>query len=181
MKALETEYKGFRFRSRLEARWAVFMDAMGVRYEYEPEAYDLDGLFYLPDFWLPQMKAYLEIKPECPTEEEAAKAARLAKHTGADVFILRGAPEVPDFCCYGDGPYQAEVFSWLEDGLWDCCYFWCECPTCHRCELQFDGRAERIKCGCRKEEILNYDSPKLRAAYARAKGYRFEPGASNVI
>lgn len=30
MKAIETRYKGYRFRSRLEARWAVFFDALGL-------------------------------------------------------------------------------------------------------------------------------------------------------
>ena len=28
--AIETEYCGYRFRSRLEARWAVFLDALGI-------------------------------------------------------------------------------------------------------------------------------------------------------
>ena len=51
IKPIETYYNGYRFRSRLEARWAVFFDALGVKYEYEPEGFDLgDGLYYLPDF-----------------------------------------------------------------------------------------------------------------------------------
>ena len=51
IKAIETEYHGYRFRSRLEARWAVFFDALGVPYEYEPEGYRLpSGRTYLPDF-----------------------------------------------------------------------------------------------------------------------------------
>ena len=53
IKAIQTEYRGYLFRSRLEARWAVFFDACGVEYEYEPEGYDLgSGLMYLPDFLL---------------------------------------------------------------------------------------------------------------------------------
>ena len=51
--AIQTQYHGYLFRSRLEARWAVFFDACGVKYEYEPEGYDLGGgLMYLPDFLL---------------------------------------------------------------------------------------------------------------------------------
>ena len=51
IKPIQTEYKGYKFRSRLEARWAVFFDACGVDWEYEPEGYDLgDGIYYLPDF-----------------------------------------------------------------------------------------------------------------------------------
>ena len=49
IKAIETKYKGYRFRSRREARWAVFFDKLNVVYEYEPEGFDLDGLWYLPD------------------------------------------------------------------------------------------------------------------------------------
>ena len=55
IKAIETEYKGYRFRSRLEARWAVFFDALGVQWFYEHEGFDLGKSgWYLPDFWLPQ-------------------------------------------------------------------------------------------------------------------------------
>ena len=51
IKAIETVYNGYRFRSRLEARWAVFFDAIGAKWEYEPEGYVLeDGTYYLPDF-----------------------------------------------------------------------------------------------------------------------------------
>ena len=53
IKPIETVYNGYRFRSRLEARWAVFFDEMGIKYEYEPEGYVLpDGSKYLPDFRL---------------------------------------------------------------------------------------------------------------------------------
>lgn len=51
MKAIETRYKGYRFRSRLEARWAVFFDEMQLDWEHEPEGFDFGyGIFYLPDF-----------------------------------------------------------------------------------------------------------------------------------
>ena len=53
IKPIETVYSGYKFRSRLEARWAVFFDACGVNWEYEPEGFDLgDGLWYLPDLLL---------------------------------------------------------------------------------------------------------------------------------
>ncbi len=44
LKAIDTEYNGYRFRSRLEARWAVFFDTLGMPYMYEPEGFDLDGV-----------------------------------------------------------------------------------------------------------------------------------------
>ena len=33
IKAIDTQYDGQRFRSRLEARWAVFFNAVGLTYE----------------------------------------------------------------------------------------------------------------------------------------------------
>ena len=48
---LETKYNGYKFRSRLEARWAVFFDVLRVKYEYEPQGFLLpSGKTYLPDF-----------------------------------------------------------------------------------------------------------------------------------
>ena len=71
IKPIETVYNGYRFRSRLEARWAVFFDALGIKYEYEPEGFELDdGHHYLPDFYLPAMETYVEIKPEDAFEIE---------------------------------------------------------------------------------------------------------------
>lgn len=63
IKAIETVYNGYRFRSRLEARWAVFFDAAGIKYEYEPEGFTDGDLCYLPDFYLPDHNVYVEVKP----------------------------------------------------------------------------------------------------------------------
>lgn len=90
MKAIETVYNGYRFRSRLEARWAVFFDSLHIPYEYEREGYDLDGVWYLPDFWLPQQGCWIEIKGEEPTEEERTKVCLLALHDNKRAYIFSG-------------------------------------------------------------------------------------------
>lgn len=60
---IETIYKGYRFRSRLEARWAVFFDKAGIEYKYEPDGFTgIDGDPYLPDFYLPMEEVYAEVK-----------------------------------------------------------------------------------------------------------------------
>jgi hypothetical protein len=66
-KAIETRYAGCHFRSRLEARWAVFFDALEIRWDYEPEGVEISGCYgpqrrYLPDFWLPDLKCWVEVK-----------------------------------------------------------------------------------------------------------------------
>lgn len=82
IQAIETRYKGYRFRSRLEARWAVFFDELGVPWRYEPEGYligwpkhskdcapesaectcDQPRGRYLPDFYLSNTKTWVEVK-----------------------------------------------------------------------------------------------------------------------
>lgn len=69
IKPIETVYNGYRFRSRLEARWAVFFDAIDAEWEYEPEGYKLPGgTLYLPDFLLKNVRGrgtkniYVEVK-----------------------------------------------------------------------------------------------------------------------
>lgn len=54
IKAIETHYNGYKFRSRLEARWAVFFDEAGIEYQYEPEGFTNGKDCYLPDFYLPE-------------------------------------------------------------------------------------------------------------------------------
>ena len=76
LKAIETEYKGYRFRSRLEARWAIFFDTCSINWEYESEGIILsDGTYYLPDFYLPTFKCFFEVKHKgiinTPEEEKA--------------------------------------------------------------------------------------------------------------
>lgn len=71
IKAIQTIYNGYKFRSRLEARWAVFFDEVGVEYEYECQGFDLgDGGWYLPDFYLPQLETWVEIKPDIGDKTE---------------------------------------------------------------------------------------------------------------
>ncbi|HUH58002.1 MAG TPA: hypothetical protein VL020_05770 [Pseudomonadales bacterium] len=78
IKAIQTQYKGYHFRSRLEARWAVFFDALGISWEYEMEGFELStGERYLPDFYLPEANLWLEIKGPKPTENELQKCITL--------------------------------------------------------------------------------------------------------
>ncbi len=79
MRAIETKYNGYRFRSRLEARWAVFFDVAGIKYQYEPEGYEHDGFKYLPDFFLPEVSdegMFFEVKGVRPDNEYMDKATR---------------------------------------------------------------------------------------------------------
>ncbi len=61
-RVLQTRFDGCHFRSRLEARWAVFFNHLGIRWEYEPEVYEVNDTRYLPDYWLPDLQVHVEVK-----------------------------------------------------------------------------------------------------------------------
>jgi hypothetical protein len=64
MKSIKTKFNGVEYRSKLEARWAVFFNHYGLKYEYEPESFRLiNGIVYCPDFYLPELDHYCEVKP----------------------------------------------------------------------------------------------------------------------
>lgn len=94
MKAIETHYKGYRFRSRLEARWAVFFDQAGIRYEYEPEGFILDGEKYLPDFRLSELGVWFEVKGPYPTEREKRLVQALSRETQSPCLMANGPIDI---------------------------------------------------------------------------------------
>jgi hypothetical protein len=109
IKPIETRYKGYRFRSRIEARWAVFFDTLGVDWIYEPEGFALPSGPYLPDFFIrfnPDFNLsgvdrdgiYVEIKPYMPEQEGINLARDLSVSSGHGVVILAGDPVKFEMC-----------------------------------------------------------------------------------
>lgn len=106
IKPIETIYNGYKFKSRLEARWAVFFDALEIKYEYEKEGYKLKHGWYLPDFWLPykgnnevlnfpeypNAGEWLEIKGKEITSEEKNLMLDLSAKTFHSGTIMKGSP-----------------------------------------------------------------------------------------
>lgn len=56
------EYNGIKYRSTYEVRFARMLDAAGVRFQYEPDRFDLGSTSYMPDFYLPEYGLYIEVK-----------------------------------------------------------------------------------------------------------------------
>jgi len=128
-KAIDTVYGGYRFRSRLEARWAVFFDAVGLPFVYEKEGFLLDGgVKYLPDFWLPSLRLWVEIKPHledagCSEADFRNLDAETVREVClCDLFnlmrLFRDSQEWPVACIVGQpGIHRIWFFGWdLSDG-----------------------------------------------------------------
>lgn len=88
-----TWYQDHEMRSMLEVHWAIMLDEMSVRWEYELAYFDFgtDGM-YLPDFWLKDLGVWLEVKGPYPTEEERLKCMLLEATTGYSAVIAYGDP-----------------------------------------------------------------------------------------
>lgn len=200
IKAIETRYKGYRFRSRLEARWAVFFDAMGIPYQYEPEGYVLkDGTHYLTDFFLPNVRGglWVEIKPDGKVEPEAGRRMELlVESTRFDGTVISGEPmnNIND-----DGRFNWWFYCMHDDSgsVWsDGPYRFCVCPWCSKIGFEFDGRGARV-CGWPKhhdseaaalavvqsmghwradDKCYTFEDPRIVAAANKARSARFEHG-----
>jgi hypothetical protein len=110
-----------RYRSRTEARWAIFFETLGVDFAYEPERIRLSsGESYLPDFHLPQFKAYLEIKAnnDAIVTAECARARRLAAdQPGQRVWLAAGAPsfDPPNILTFEQWSIEVPIADILAD------------------------------------------------------------------
>lgn len=92
-KPIQTRYGGRLFRSRLEARYAVFFDGIKLAWEYEPEGFEFpSGERYLPDFYFKQIRMWGEVKPDFQTFEAENKAAAFVVATGYSALFLDGPP-----------------------------------------------------------------------------------------
>ena len=156
-------YNGYHTRSLLEARWLVWMDLMGFRFEYEPEALILsNGTKYLPDLYLPDVGFWAEIKPSRLSPNQASKCALLGKDSGRDCLLLVGPP---DFTTY-------TAITWNVDEYIPLSFI-----------LDIHGLGERLFA--REKKLRTYDAPvvqsdfsdRYREAVCGARSARFDRAA----
>lgn len=119
--ALPTPFDGHVFKSRDEARWAVFCKTFGVPYEYEPQGFKLsDGSCYSPDFWFPSMRFWGECKPTHFYPDEETKCRLLANQTGFPCLFLIGPPDFKAYtgATWDCGNYTVVPYSLDIDNHW---------------------------------------------------------------
>lgn len=126
MQPIETRYQGYRFRSRLEARFAVFFDALNLHWEFEREGFDLgEHGYYLPDFYVKtehETAWFIEIKGDLSDEKSVNKALQLDRECPSYVLgcLLFGAlPDYIDASCITnpaahDGCAIASIFVHID-------------------------------------------------------------------
>lgn len=78
-RSLPAWYDGTLYRSHLEARWAIFFDKLDIKWQYEPQGFDLgDGIAYLPDFAVYGALGtlWIEIKPRWEADPQGVEKWR---------------------------------------------------------------------------------------------------------
>jgi hypothetical protein len=191
IKPIETIYKGYRFRSRLEARWAVLLDAINAQWEYEPEGFDLgNGIKYLPDFRVNNVyikypegnpiTLYIEVKGIL-TKEDEIKINKFASCFQNDAFCCY-TPENP-ILIVGEIPKGDDTYALICDSR-------CKYPMEKLNSMFFnfdlvDGDSYSAMLGISKtgdtiiygsDQTEYVDDEKTIKAYNKARQARFEHG-----
>jgi hypothetical protein len=126
IKSIETTYNNHRFRSRLEARWAYAFDLAGIRWQYEPEGLVCERRLsacvepavtfpYLPDFFLPDLGTWAEVKGRFPDQQELTDLLDAAAHLGG--LVLLGPLANPFGIPWHLGFYEGDLLAapWTAD------------------------------------------------------------------
>ena len=193
---IPTRYAGCHFRSRLEARWAVTFDHLGIEWEYEPQGFmvtdrlnfvvntgdpEPDPWPYLPDFWLPGLGLWAEVKGKLDggdAMEFLTETASLSSQTGSDVLLLGPIPKPVRRSAWPLKFHMAEtllVYRGWALGMWDQPAMEWPIPIAsdhgdldlERLDSLTDGWAEQL-------------DPRMIDAYTAGRSARFEHGESGA-
>ncbi len=166
--SIPTTYNGVEFRSRLEARWAIFFDAIDTPWEYESENFITKYGPYLPDFYLPELQQFFIVKGESLPDDEEKKCFEVDLLTGKHVIMAIGG--IPQFFSDDDRYFQ---LHW-SGGDWP--YFFCRCTSCGALTFQWCGLADR-HCGIGElsnDGIPRHDTKEIRNALQLARTAKYK-------
>jgi hypothetical protein len=162
----------------------VFFDHLGVEWQYEPQGFVWDsnsqiadsdnaywnneqlkikGGMYLPDFWLPSIETWVEVKGAKCTKEET--------RTHFEFALVSGQRHMT---AVGDIPHGTNYGPWSDDmilnGGCDFNYQWCVCLWCGKPGIEFEGRGGRV-CGQQTSDDASEWELKARAGCDISKPY----------
>jgi hypothetical protein len=184
--AIPTLYAGVLFRSRTEARWAMFWDKLDIKWDYEPQGFvTASGDPYLPDFAVFPALGLLwaEVKGSWQSDPEGVGkwrrfAVQRPQPSVSRAVLLSGAPAIDgQFLVAGGDDDQPDPLK----GAWeDDTQQWRPCVSGHHFDLTFPGRfhGKFVEDGC-ADDFGGPGEDRLRKAVAAARSARFgvhEPG-----
>ena len=170
-------YGGTLFRSHLEARWAIFFDHLDLKWEYEPQGFDLDGVRYLPDFavFAALGTLWAEVKPEWDADPAGVEkwrrfAASRPQPSRAALLVGKPSAEGEHVIIGGDDTQRGPLKGpWEDNGQ-----TWRPCPAGYHFDLACPGkyRTRFADDGC--PDYFGADgTERIDAAVSAALSHRF--------
>jgi hypothetical protein len=160
IKAIETRYKGYMFRSRLEARWAVFFESCGFTWEYEPEGFECDGERYLPDFFVTagESEWWCDIKPNTQlTATETRKMLAFSNAVNTSFWIISGSPWLGQYKLLAKD-YQRDGKQYLAVGFKESSEAFTFCPMCYTIDVRsWYGHSNEEYLQCMRCDVIDRD------------------------
>ena len=170
------------FRSRGEARWALFFDELNLKWEYETQGFDTDGHAYLPDFavFAACGTLWVEIKPGWGIDPAGeARWRRFAPQrpnpATSRAVLLAGPPAVTARAIVIGGDRNAENpgdSDWEDDGQ-----EWRPCPSGDHFDVAFPGmfNSKFAPDGC-EDKFGGLGEQRIEDAVSAALSARFTSG-----
>ena len=174
MQAITTHYKGYAFRSRLEARWAVAFDFLGLSWQYEPEGYVLSDGPYLPDFTLADHRfgtVFVEVKPSPSKETDWSRIKGMHRETGNPVLLLTDFRAVQRHSFYAVKSAFLEGEEWYAERHGRLCY----------APVQLTKSGISVACPGETQFIWTKINEDYERAIAAGRSARFEFGQKGAF
>jgi hypothetical protein len=169
IQAQPTVYRGIRFRSKTEARWAVFFDNLDITWVYEPTRQQISSGTYHVDFYIPDWDVYVEVKGSDPTDLEIRKCVDLASVEHKKVLLLQNTP----------GNSKGEIMVYDNSFDWAGPFHFARCRRCDGFWLISDleggvALSAAAKSCDRCPEKYPVEDDGIKAAAHKARIHRFE-------
>lgn len=150
LKPIPTTYRGIKYRSRLEARWAVFFHELGWIAEYEPNGFVVGFTPYLPDFLIRDYDGhgptFIEVKPTGPSQGERIKMGGLVRASKIPGLIVIGSPIADSFCRIRfDGNEESRILDDAMPQAW-------RAASCSALTERFDDRTKSSTANRHEQE-----------------------------
>ena len=144
-KAIPTYHNGIVFRSKNEARWALFFDFVHIEYNYEPRFFTVGRIQYRPDFYLPKYDKFAEVKSSVDGIQNSFMAQKL------NCVIDYQATEISKgLLLLGAFPYDIRTINTRLKTKW---LFWHEGVCCANAYIQQEGSSDDAEILFTKENI----------------------------
>ena len=177
----------------MEAKWALVLDELDIVYEYEQHLKRLDiryldvedvtdelegllhrdgFLYYLPDFYLPELGIYLEIKGKEPTKVEEAKAKLLSINYPV-IMLCGGIPTLLLLRRGEETPEKGYLYTYDDEYQRRSPVYLASCLHCGKVGFRVCNEFVLPCCDC-IPKCITCLSEDIEAAYNKAYYHPFE-------